>query len=89
MSTKQILYYGEVQAVGFRYAIAHEAMHYDVKGEVQNCSDGAIRVKVTGDDDEVDDFLKAVREGRFSDNIEEEEIEDIEPLHGMAGFKVH
>jgi acylphosphatase len=44
---------------------------------------------VTGDDDEVDDFLKAVREGRFSDNIEEEEIEDIEPLHGMAGFKVH
>ena len=89
MSTKQIRYRGEVQAVGFRYAIAHEAMHYDVKGEVQNCPDGAVQVKVTGDDEEVDGFLQAIREGRYSDNIEDEEIEEIQPLHGMSGFKVH
>lgn len=89
MDSKQVIYRGDVQGVGLRYAIAHEAMHFDVKGEVQNLPDGAVEVKVTGDEDEINDFLEAVREGRFSENIEEEEINDIEPLHHMAGFKVH
>ena len=89
MDSKQIIYRGEVQAVGFRHAVAHEALHFDVKGEVQNRPDGAVEVKVTGDEDEVDAFLEAVQEGRFSDNIEEVEVNEIEPLKHMAGFKVH
>ncbi len=75
--------------MGFRYAIAHEAMHFDVKGEVQNLPDGAVEVKVTGDEDEIDAFLEAIRDGRYSENIEEEEINDIEALHHKAGFKIH
>ncbi len=89
MESKQVTYRGEVQAVGFRYAIAHEAMHYDVKGVVQNLSDGAVQIKVAGDEAEIEAFLEAIREGRFSDNIEEEEILEIAPLHHMSGFKVH
>ena len=89
MPDKQVIYRGEVQAVGFRYAIAHEALHYDVKGEVQNLPDGGVEIKVTGDDDQIEEFLKSIREGRFSENIEEIEINDIKPLHHMAGFKVH
>ena len=89
MDSRQVIYRGDVQGVGFRYAVAHEAMHFDVKGEVQNLPDGAVEVKVSGDDDEIDGFLEAIREGRFAENIEEEEINQLEDLPRMAGFKIH
>lgn len=89
MDSKQVIYRGEVQGVGFRYAVAHEAMHFDVKGEVQNLPDGAVEVKVTGDEEEIDEFLEAIREGRYKENIEEEIVTEIPALHHKAGFRIH
>ena len=91
MNAKQIIFHGEVQGEGFRYAVAHEAMNYDIKGEVENRADGTVEAKVIGDDDEIQDFLNAIIEGRWSEELEEIEIReiDVDARHYTAGFRFH
>ena len=88
MAAKQVFYEGRVQGVGFRYATKREAMGFDVCGWVQNLNDGRVEMQVMGDDDEVDDFLLAVREGQLSGNIQSEEIHDIDELEDVIGFSI-
>lgn len=88
MAAKQVFYEGRVQGVGFRYATKREAMGFDVCGWVQNLNDGRVEMQVMGDDDEVDDFLLAVREGQLSGNIQGEEIHDIDELEDVIGFSI-
>lgn len=88
MAAKQVFYEGRVQGVGFRYATKREAMGFDVCGWVQNLSDGRVEMQVMGDDDEVDEFLEAVREGQLRGNIQGEEIHDIDELEGVVGFSI-
>ena len=88
MATKQVFYEGRVQGVGFRYATKREAMGFDVCGWVKNLPDGRVELQVEGDDEEVDEFLVAVREGQLSGNIQGEEIHDVSPLEGVSGFSI-
>ena len=88
MAAKQVFYEGHVQGVGFRYATKREAMGFDVCGWVKNLNDGRVEMQVMGDDEEVDDFLLAVREGQLSGNIQGEEIHDIDELEDVIGFSI-
>lgn len=88
MASKQVFYEGRVQGVGFRYATKREAMGFDVLGWVRNLPDGRVELQVTGDDDEVEDFLQAVREGQLGGNIQGEEIHDIDPPSDVSGFSI-
>ena len=88
MSTKQVFYEGHVQGVGFRYATKREAMGFDVCGWVRNLPDGRVEMQVMGDDDEVEDFLVAVREGQLSGNIHSAEVHDAPPLENITGFSI-
>ncbi|MGY8686716.1 MAG: acylphosphatase, partial [Verrucomicrobiales bacterium] len=69
MTAKQVFYEGRVQGVGFRYGTKREAMGFDVTGWIANLSDGRVEMQVMGDDDEVEDFLVALREGQLGGNI--------------------
>ncbi|MDA7526227.1 acylphosphatase [Verrucomicrobiales bacterium] len=88
MAAKQVFYEGRVQGVGFRYATKREAMGFDVCGWVSNLPDGRVEMQVMGDDDEVEDFLVAVREGQMGGNIRGEEIHDVANLEGVRGFSI-
>ncbi|MFT4639685.1 MAG: acylphosphatase [Verrucomicrobiales bacterium] len=88
MTAKQVFYEGRVQGVGFRYGTKREAMGFDVTGWIANLSDGRVEMQVMGDDDEVEDFLVALREGQLGGNIRGEEIHDIPPLVGITGFSI-
>ena len=88
MASKQVFYEGRVQGVGFRYATKREAMGFDVCGWVCNLPDGRVEMQVSGDADEVDEFLQAIRDGQLGGNIHGEEIHDIPPLDDVTGFSI-
>lgn len=57
---RELNYSGRVQGVGFRYTTRQIAERYEVKGYVQNLSDGSVRLVAEGEMSELDRFLGAV-----------------------------
>ena len=55
-------YRGEVQGVGFRYTVCRISSGFAVRGFVRNLSDGRVEIVAEGAAEEVQSFLKAVRE---------------------------
>ena len=53
--------YGRVQGVGFRYHTQKYARFLDVKGFVQNESDGSVLVHAEGE--RLDDFIQSLYQG--------------------------
>ena len=70
--TVQVFYEGRVQGVGFRYTARGVAAGFDVAGYVRNLPDGRVELVASGDDEEVDGFLAAVRESELAGHIEGE-----------------
>ena len=55
---------GQVQGVGFRATTARIARKFEVEGFVQNLADGTVRLEAEGSDEELDQFLTAIRISR-------------------------
>jgi acylphosphatase len=45
---------GEVQGVGFRWAVQHQASRLGLTGYAENLPDGTVRVEAEGDPDRLD-----------------------------------
>jgi len=58
----EVLYSGEVQGVGFRYAATRAAANYNVAGYVQNIPGGQVRIVAEGSRNEIEAFLDDVRD---------------------------
>ena len=69
MISRQAFYEGRDQGVGFRWTVKNIAKGYDVTGTVQNLPDGRVELHVTGDSDEVEDFLTAIAESGLKSHI--------------------
>lgn len=59
---KRAQFLGHVQGVGFRFSTARAAGGYDVTGYVKNCPDGSVECLAEGPSDQVDAFLRDVRD---------------------------
>ncbi|HJJ29998.1 MAG TPA: acylphosphatase [Methanocorpusculum sp.] len=55
--TMEIIFSGRVQKVGFRACVRNAGANLGLCGEVENLSDGRVRVLVTGEDVIIDKFL--------------------------------
>ena len=88
MISRQVLYDGHVQGVGFRYSVCQVATGYDVKGWVKNLDDGRVELQVCGDPGEVSAFLKGIQESHLGGLIRNTEQHDIAPLGDMRGFEI-
>lgn len=62
MTAKRVIYEGRVQGVGFRYTCKDIARGFDVSGSVRNLADGTVELIVSGESDEVADFLHEIAE---------------------------
>ena len=62
MKATRVLYEGYVQGVGFRFTTKRIAHGYEVAGWVRNLADGRVELQVSGENDEVAAFLRAIRE---------------------------
>ena len=62
MKTKRVIFEGRVQGVGFRYTTKDLARGYDVIGTVRNLPDGSVELIVSGENEELAEFLRELRE---------------------------
>jgi acylphosphatase len=89
MPTKQIIYSGRVQGVGFRYSTKQIASGYEVVGTVKNLPDGRVELQVMSQDsEELEDFLAAIDESNLGSLIKEREISSIPALVGQRSFSI-
>lgn len=70
-----VRYVGRVQGVGFRANARRVAGGYAVKGWVKNEADGSVQMIVTGEEAEVQSFLKAIRDSDLGTYISREIVE--------------
>jgi acylphosphatase len=54
---------GEVQGVGFRWAVQRQAGQLGLTGYAENLPDGSVRVEAEGAPDRLDQFEDFLREG--------------------------
>jgi len=57
MKTIELIISGKVQRVGFRACARHIATNLGVTGEVENLTDGKVRILATGDDVILEKFV--------------------------------
>lgn len=87
MKAVMVHYSGNVQGVGFRATAVMIARDYPVVGWVKNLSDGRVQLLAEGPPDQVDKFLKAIREHWKSD-IEKEQTEEQKPSGKYKDFGI-
>ena len=89
MKAKRVIYQGRVQGVGFRYTAKDLARGYDVLGTVRNLPEGTVEMIVVGEGDELEDFLRDLRENSVvAHHIQAVTEEEIAPLPDLKGFSI-
>ena len=83
---KRVLYRGQVQGVGFRYAASRTARAFEVAGHVRNLPSGEVELVVEGEAAEVARFLAALAQ-RMANHIADHSMNDDEP-QGRAEFAI-
>ena len=81
-------YSGRVQGVGFRYIVKSLVPGYEVLGTVKNLSDGRVEMVVEGQQEELEEFLQAIRDSGLRSNIQDESLEWGEAEDKFRGFKI-
>lgn len=88
MSARQVFYSGHVQGVGFRYSVKQIARGFSVVGWVRNLADGRVELQVSGEEDEVDAFLKAIEESALRAHIRETHVAELAAPPAARGFEI-
>ena len=89
MTSRQLLFSGRVQGVGFRAAVKRIASGFDVTGWVRNLDDGRVEMQVMCDDgEEMEAFLAAIDDSDLAGYVKHREIHVIPPLTGVRGFTI-
>ena len=86
--TMQVCYEGRVQGVGFRYTARRVAAGFDVSGYVRNLADGRVELLASGEPEEVDGFLAALRDSELAGHIESEQPSEVTAPPGLRGFEI-
>jgi acylphosphatase len=82
------LYSGRVQGVGFRYAVKMLTTGFEVTGIVRNLPDGRVELVAESEREELESFLKAVRESEVGRFIRQEQARWSEAKNEFRGFEI-
>lgn len=63
----KIIFYGEVQGVGFRYRAYHSANSLGLTGYVKNCHDGTVLCEVQGARQDINKMIRMISAGTYVD----------------------
>jgi acylphosphatase len=89
MKTKRVIYEGRVQGVGFRYTTKDLARGFDVIGTVKNLPDGTVELIISGENEELTEFLRDLREDSVvAHHIKSVIEEEIAALPDLKGFSI-
>jgi len=67
---------GQVQGIGFRYAMNHEARKLGITGWVRNCQDGSVEATVSGSREAVEIIISWAHHGPPAASVKHVEISD-------------
>jgi acylphosphatase len=81
----EVVYEGDVQGVGFRYAARGIALELGLAGGVENQFDGTVRMVAEGPEEALRQLLARIRVSRVGPNVENERVRWSE-ARGEAGF---
>jgi acylphosphatase len=81
VQAKQIIVYGRVQGVGFRYFVQHTGNRLGLAGNVRNCPDSTVEIYVEGDERKIADFIKQVKKGPSLSRVQSVDVID-SPVRG-------
>lgn len=84
---RRVVVYGEVQGVGFRYAVARAATSRGVAGWARNRPDGTVEAVFEGVPDAVDSLERLCREGPRGSVVTDVEVAEEAP-EGLSRFEV-
>lgn len=85
---RRVIYEGRVQGVGFRWATLDLAKGFEIGGTVRNLDDGRVELCVSGESEEVEAYLQAIRESGLAGNIGGEFPEPLPEAPRFRGFKI-
>lgn len=88
MRTLQIFYEGNVQGVGFRYAIRQIAKGFEITGFVRNLPDGGVELQAAGDEHEVRAFLEAISASELRAHIRKQTEHPVADGALFRGFEI-
>ena len=83
--SRQVIYSGRVQGVGFRYSVKQLATGFDVTGWVRNLPDGTVEMQASGEPAEVEAFVAAVAASHLGGYIKEARQQDLDTATETAG----
>lgn len=84
----QVFYEGNVQGVGFRWTVRHIAKGFDLTGWIRNLPDGRVEMQVSGEEDEVFSFLKAIMESELRAHIRKQSETPLTGPVEARGFEI-
>lgn len=84
---EHILFYGQVQGVGFRYQAVHAARQLGLTGRVENLPDGSVEMEVQGKPLEISRLTAYLRRGNWI-RIDHMDVEDMPLKEGERDFRV-
>jgi acylphosphatase len=88
MISLQVFYEGRVQGVGFRFTVRHIAKGFEVTGWVRNLADGRVELQVTGDEQEVRQFVDRVAQGELHSFIRRQTETKLNEPVAADGFEI-
>jgi len=80
--------HGDVQGVGFRYFMTRHAQASRLRGWVRNRSDGAVELVAEGERSDLDELLKAARQGPSHARVDSVDAQWSEAAGGLEPFNL-
>jgi len=85
--TKNIVFSGRVQGVGFRFTALNIANRCGLKGYVKNLHDGDVEMLVQGPQDMIDICVSEIQES-FAGSISHIDVEQAQVNSELVDFKI-
>jgi acylphosphatase len=82
------VYSGHVQGIGFRYAVKRLTTSFEVTGTVRNLPDGRVELVAESAKEELEAFLKAIRDSDVGSFIRQEQARWSEAKNDFRGFEI-
>ena len=83
-----VLYSGQVQGVGFRYAAKTVATGFDLTGVIRNLPDGRVELVAEGRQEELEAFRAALRDAGLAGFIRDERVDWTDATNQFRGFEI-
>ena len=83
---KRIIFYGNVQGVGFRYRALHAANSLGITGWVRNEWDGSVSMEVQGTEADIDQMILMIQRGTYV-MIRDMKVKSL-PLEKEESFRI-